>query len=111
MSTTLLEAAKTLVEAEKELRRASLAVREAHRSCATRWYGYCADSVCIDTENALDAAVRAELAAQKAALVEPRKLAETNAKGTLLRDKTVLFDSELRPSAVWQELAAKGAER
>jgi len=75
MSTTLLEAAKTLVEAEKESRRASLAVREAHRSCSTHSRGYCADSVCIDAENALDAAVRAELEAQTAALAELRKLA------------------------------------
>ena len=76
MSTALLEAAKTLVEAEKESRRASLAVREAHRSCATHSYGYCADSVCIDAEEALTLAVRAELEAQKAALAEMRKLAE-----------------------------------
>ena len=76
MSTTLLEAAKTLVEAEKELRRASLAVREAHRSCSTHSRGYCLDSVCIDAEEALTLAVRAELEAQKAALAEMRKLAE-----------------------------------
>ena len=75
MSTALLEAAKTLVEAEKESRRASLAVREAHRSCSTHSYGYCADSVCIDAENALESAVRAELEAQTAALAELRKLA------------------------------------
>lgn len=80
MSTTLLEAAKTLVEAEKESRRASLAVREAHRSCSTHSYGYCLDSVCIDTEEALTLAVRAELEAQTTALAEMRKLVETNAK-------------------------------
>lgn len=79
MSNTLIKAAKTLAEAEEASRRASLAVREAHRSCATHSRGYCLDSVCIDTENALDAAVRAELAAQKAGLVELRKLAEANA--------------------------------
>ena len=79
MSTALLEAAKTLVEAEKESRRASLAVREAHRSCATHSYGYCQDSVCIVAENAHLSAVRAELEAQKAGLVELRKLAEANA--------------------------------
>lgn len=83
MSDTLLEAAKTLVEAEKELRRALLAMREAHRSCATHSYGYCLDSACIDTENALDAAVRAEFEAHKTALVELRKLAETNATTNL----------------------------
>ena len=107
MSTALLEVAKKLVEAEKESRRASLAVREAHRSCSTHSYGYCADSVCIDAEHGLESAVRAELEAQTAALAELRKLAETNAKGTPPRDKTVLFDGEFRPSAEWQELAAK----
>jgi len=76
---TLLEAAKTLVEAEEESRRCSLAVREAHRSCSTHSYGYCVDSVCIDAENALDAAVRAEVEAQKQALAELRKLAEAKA--------------------------------
>lgn len=107
MSTALLEAAKTLVEAERATMSASLAVREAHRRC-DHSYGCCTSRACIDAENALAAAVRAEFQAQKEALAELRKLAEANAtKDSPLRDKTVLFDGEFRPSAEWQELAAK----
>lgn len=74
----LLKAAKKLVEAERAERSASLAVREAHRKC-DHSYGCCTSRACIDAENALNAAVRAEFQAQKEALAELRKLAETNA--------------------------------